>query len=88
MKPLSAAATCLLALAALSGCASSDLGARRSYVSEDEVIQRPGRIIVHNIAATPGDIAGDSATAGRYEKRPPRRSRSAASWASGWRQSW
>jgi hypothetical protein len=69
MKPLSLAIPCLLALAALSGCASSDVEARRSYVSDDELIQRPGRIIVHNIAATPGDIAGDSATAGRYDTR-------------------
>lgn len=66
MKPISHAAPWLLALLVLAGCASSDVTARRSYV-ENEEIARPGRIIVHNIAATPGDIPADSALAGRYE---------------------
>ena len=68
MKPFSPTIVSICALTVLAGCASSDVTARRSYVADEEMA-RPGRIIVHNIAATPGDIAGDSATAGRYDTR-------------------
>ncbi len=55
MKRLSLTVVSMLALAVLAGCASSDVSARRSYVGDEE-IARPGRIIVHNFAATADDI--------------------------------
>ena len=58
----------LCGLILLSGCASTDQTARRSYVG-DERIARPNRIIVHSFAATPADIPADSAIAGRYAQR-------------------
>ncbi len=61
-------ASALCALALLAGCASSDVTARRSYVG-DEKIARPGRVIVHNFAATADDIAADAAIAGHYDRR-------------------
>ena len=68
MKPLDLAAASLIALLVLAGCASSDVTARRSYVGDEE-IARPGRIIVHSFAATPGDIPTDAAIAGQYDRR-------------------
>ena len=68
MKPLDLAAASLIALLVLAGCASSDVTARRSYVGDEE-IARPGRIIVHSFAATPGDIPADAAIAGQYDRR-------------------
>jgi hypothetical protein len=68
MKPLDLAAAWLLALVVVAGCASSDVTARRSSVG-DEQLARPGRIIVHNFAATPDDIPADSAITGQYDRR-------------------
>ncbi len=68
MKPLSCSTFWLFMLTILTGCASSDVTARRSYVADQE-IARPSRIIVHSFAATPGDVPADAAIAGRYEKR-------------------
>ncbi len=68
MKPLDHTAACLLALVVVAGCASSDVTARRSSVG-DEQLARPGRIIVHSFAATPGDIPADSAITGQYDRR-------------------
>ncbi len=68
MKPLDLAAASLIALLVLAGCASSDVTARRSYVGDEE-IARPGRIIVHSFAATPGYIPADAAIAGQYDRR-------------------
>ena len=68
MKPLGIAATSLIALLLLASCATSDVTARRSSVG-DEQLPRPGRIIVHSFAATPGDIPADSAIAGHYDRR-------------------
>ncbi len=68
MKPLDFAAAWLLALVVVAGCAGSDVTARRSTVG-DEQLARPGRIIVHSFAATPGDIPADSAITGQYDRR-------------------
>ena len=68
MKRLSLTVVSMLALAVLAGCASSDVSSRRPYVG-DEGIARPGRIIVHNFAATADDIPADAAIAGRYDRR-------------------
>ncbi len=68
MKRLSLTVVSMLALAVLAGCASSDVSARRSYVGDEE-IARPGRIIVHNFAATADDIPADAAIAGHYDRR-------------------
>lgn len=62
MKSLGLAAAGLLLLA---GCASSGVEARRSNVA-DEMIPRPGRIIVYDFAATADDLAASSAITGRY----------------------
>jgi hypothetical protein len=40
--------------------------ARRRYVG-DEPLPKPGRIIVYNFAATPGDIPADAAISGHYQ---------------------
>ncbi len=66
MKSIRLAAPCLLGLLVVAGCASSDVTSRQSYV-EGEEIARPGRIIVHDVAATPEDIPPGSALAGRHE---------------------
>ena len=68
MKPLGFAATSLIALFLLAGCATSDVTARRSSVGDEQLV-RPGRIIIHSFAATPDDIPADSAIAGHYDRR-------------------
>ncbi len=68
MTRLSFATTWLIPLLLLAGCASSDVTARRSSMG-DEQFARPGRIIVHSFAATPGDIPADAAIAGQYDRR-------------------
>ncbi len=68
MKRLSLTVISMFALTVLAGCASSDVTSRRSYVADEEMA-RPGRIIVHNIAATPGDVPADAAVAGHYDRR-------------------
>ena len=47
-------------------CASSDITTRRRYVG-DEPLPKPGRVIVYNFAATPGDIPADAAISGHYK---------------------
>jgi hypothetical protein len=53
----------VFALVALAGCASTKVTESQSY--HGERLARPDRIIVHDFAATPGDIPSWS-TAGRY----------------------
>lgn len=48
-------------------CASSDMTARRRYVG-DEPLPKPGRVIVYDFAATPGDIPADAAISGHYKR--------------------
>ncbi len=68
MKSVNLAVIWLLSLAVVAGCASSDVSQRRSYVA-DEKIARPGRVIVHSFAATPGDIPANAAIADYYARR-------------------
>lgn len=58
----------LCAAVAAGGCASSAMTAKRSYVA-NEKIAKPGRIIVHEFAATPADLAPDSGVRDGYEKQ-------------------
>ena len=51
----------------LGACATSDVTSRQSY-AEDEKLPRPDRIIVHDFAATPGDVAPESALRGQYDQ--------------------
>ena len=55
---------CLLALFAVAGCASTQV-TRIDAPMQDEEIARPGRIIVHDFAATPDAIPADSSLAGQ-----------------------
>jgi len=59
---------CMLALAALAGCASSEITQRQSYAAQEQ-IPRPGRIIVYDIKATPSDVPPTAAITGTYSKR-------------------
>ncbi len=56
------------AVCVLLGCASAKVSERRAYAAGDP-LPRPSRIIVHNIAATPGDIPPDSPLSGVYDRR-------------------
>jgi hypothetical protein len=48
-------------------CASSDVTSRRRYIG-DEKLPKPGRVIVYDFAATPGDIPADAAISGQYQR--------------------
>jgi hypothetical protein len=56
----------ILAAVALAGCASTQVTERQAY--QGEKLQRPGRIIVHDFAATPEDIPTWSASASTYAR--------------------
>ncbi len=64
MKSLGRVASCLFALVALAGCASTKVTESRSY--QGERVARPDRIIVHDFAATAADIPTWSSAASRY----------------------
>ncbi len=57
-----------VAVCALLGCASAKVTERRAHAGNDQ-LPRPSRVIVHNIAATPGDIPPDSPLNGFYDRR-------------------
>jgi len=65
MKAFGLAATWLLLVGVLAGCASSEITQRQNYAAQDR-LPRPGRIIVYDIAATPEDIAASAAITGHY----------------------
>jgi len=65
MKIFSRTMICMLALAVLAGCASSEITQRRSYAAQDR-LPRPGRIIVYDIRATATDIPASAAITGHY----------------------
>ncbi len=58
----------ILGLAMLVGCASSETTQRQSNAAEEQ-ISRPGRIIVYDIRATPGDVPATAAITGSYSQR-------------------
>ena len=64
MKSVRHVASSLLVLIAVAGCASTTVTERQTY--QGEKVARPGRIIVHDFAATPADIPAWSAAAGGY----------------------
>jgi hypothetical protein len=61
MLPLTRAASGLLALVALAGCASTEVTSRQGYAGP--ALPRPDRIIVHDFGATPREMPADSALA-------------------------
>ncbi len=66
-RTIAAAATWLVALAVLAGCASTEVTQRESLAG-DERLPRPDRIIVYDVGATSSDVRSDSAMAGRYSE--------------------
>ncbi len=65
MKSYSRIVSCLFALVAVAGCASTEVTNRQILVDEKEKAPRPGHIWVHDFAATPAEIPADSALAGQ-----------------------
>jgi hypothetical protein len=61
MTPLSRAATWLLALLLVAGCASTEVSDRQEYTGAK--LARPDRIIVYDFAATPDEVHAQSALA-------------------------
>jgi hypothetical protein len=61
MLPLTRAASGLLVLVALAGCASTEVTSRQGYAGP--ALPRPDRIIVHDFGATPREMPADSALA-------------------------
>ena len=59
----------ILGLALLGGCASSKVTQRQSNAAQERM-PRPGRIIVYDIRATPGDVPATAAITGSYSQRP------------------
>jgi hypothetical protein len=64
MKSFGRVALCSFALVALAGCASTKVTESESY--QGEKLARPGRIIVHDFAATLSDIPAWAAAAGQH----------------------
>ena len=58
----------VLGLLVLAGCASSEITQRRDAPDVDQVA-KPGRIIVYDFAATPGDIPASAEITGYYDER-------------------
>jgi len=52
----------------LGGCASSEITQRQSYAAQ-ELLPRPGRIIVYDFKASPRDLPSTSALTGYYRQR-------------------
>jgi len=59
MRPSLHATLWLFTLVTLTGCASSEITERRSYVG-DEKLARPGRILVYDFVSAPTDSSADS----------------------------
>ena len=64
MKSFARIALCSVSVAALAGCASTEVTESQSY--QGERLTRPDRIIVHDLAATAADIPAWSAAADRH----------------------
>ncbi len=67
MKAFGIAATWLLLVGVLAGCASSEITQRQNYAAQDR-LPRPERIIVYDIRATANDIPASSAITGHYSQ--------------------
>lgn len=48
-------------------CASSEVTSRRRHYGNEQ-LPKPGRVIVYNFAASPGDIPPDAAISGHYQR--------------------
>ena len=68
MKSLRRAASCLLALAVVAGCASTEVTERQRYAGER--LARPDRIIVHDFTADPAKVPRESAFAAELAGAP------------------
>src|SRR5215831_5351182 len=68
MKPQIHIISCLFALVAIAGCASTEVSNRKILV--DEKIPRPNHIWVYAFAATPAEVPADSALAGQPVEHP------------------
>jgi Domain of unknown function (DUF4410) len=68
MKPLSRAASCLLALVVAAGCASTEVTERQRY--EGAQLPRPDRIIVHDFTANAAEVPPESAFAAEMAGAP------------------
>jgi hypothetical protein len=60
--------SCLLATAAVAGCASTKVTHQETVVTER--LPLPNRILVYDFVATAGDVPADSALAGQAERTP------------------
>jgi Domain of unknown function (DUF4410) len=69
MKPLYHAASCLLALVVLAGCASTEMSNRQYY--EGPQLARPDHIIIYDFTADPADVPANSAFAAQVAEAPP-----------------
>ena len=69
MRTLSRAAPLSFALVVLAGCASTEVTSRQAYTGP--ALPRPGRIIVQDFGATPGDVPADSALAAEAAAATP-----------------
>jgi hypothetical protein len=63
MKPFSRVIICLFTIAAIVGCASTNITERQEY--RGGKIARPAHILVYNFAATPAEVPPESALASR-----------------------
>ncbi len=62
-----ATVTVLTLINIITGCAGTSVVARRTY-AEGEHVAKPGRIIIYDIAATPGDLPADDPILDFYGK--------------------
>ena len=69
MKPFHLAASCLLALVVLAGCASTEMSNRQYY--EGAQLARPDHIIIYDFTADPADVPANSAFAAQVAEAPP-----------------
>ncbi|MGH6916547.1 MAG: DUF4410 domain-containing protein [Geminicoccaceae bacterium] len=68
MKPLHHAASCLLALVVMTGCASTEVSDRQYY--EGAPLARPDRIIIYDFTADPADVPAYSTFAAQMADAP------------------
>ena len=69
MKPLSRAASGLLALVVLAGCASAEITEHKPY--QGAKLARPDRIIVHDFTGNPADVPPQSPFAAQFADTIP-----------------